>query len=143
MKKNITFANLLIAAIAFLAATVPCFAQSASTEGSAGATSVSTTSGSGVTLALNKVRPATAAARVRESAVSPTTAAAKNTPKLSPSAFKVSDEFTTGSKHFVGTVQLYESDTLESKRQFRLDEHTPTESSKVTFVPSRGPRMPN
>jgi hypothetical protein len=142
MKRNITFANLLITAIGFLAATVPCFAQSASTESKADATSVSTTRDSGMTLALNNVRATAPTAGVREAAVSPTTAAAKKTPKLSPSAFKVPDEF-TGSKHFFGAVQLYESDTLESKPQFRVDEHTPSERSSVTFVPSRGPRLPN
>jgi hypothetical protein len=143
MKKNITLTNLLLAAVAFLAATVPCFAQSASTESPADSTSVSSTRDSGVTLALNNVRATAPAFRFREAAVSPTTTVAKNTLKLTPSAFKVSDELTSGSERFFGTAQIYQSDTLDSKRQFRVDEDTPTEQSKVTFVPSRGPRMPN
>jgi len=143
MKKSITFANLSIAAIAFLAATVPCFAQSASTESSADLTIVSTTRDNSMTLALNKVGATAPAESVREATVSSTTSVAKNTQKLSPSAFKVSDELTTGSKHFFGAAQLYEADTLESKRQFRVDEHTTSERSSVTFVPSRGPRLPN
>jgi hypothetical protein len=56
--------------------------------------------------------------------------------------FKVSEEFSVKSKSFTRTQLNSEVVSPDSKEQFRVENDTPTESSKVTFVPSRGFRLP-
>jgi hypothetical protein len=65
----------------------------------------------------------------------------KSPVKLTPAMFKVSEESSVNSK-FVTRTQLRSEAVSDSKEQFRLDDDTPTQSSKVTFVPSRGFRLP-
>jgi len=54
----------------------------------------------------------------------------------------VSEQFNVNSKLFTRTQLSSEVVSPDSKEQFRLDDYTRTESSKVTFVPSLGFRLP-
>jgi hypothetical protein len=141
MKKNYTFSNLPMAAIVLLVASLPCLAQVTANE----STSV-LAADNGSTLAMNKtfraVPPSVSSvASIEDAAVTSKSVERVKSPKLTPAMFKVSEESSVNSK-FVTRTQLRSEVVSDSKEQFRLTDDTLTESSKVTFVPSRGFRLP-
>jgi len=141
MKKNYTFSNLPMAAIVLLVASLPCLAQVTANE----STSV-LAADNGSMLASNKtfrtVSPSVGSAPSTEATAvtSKSVERVKSPVKLTPAMFKVSEE--SMNSKFVTRTQLRSEVVSDSKEQFRLDDDTPTESSKVSFVPSRGFRLP-
>jgi hypothetical protein len=148
MTKNKTLSNLSIAAIALLAAAVPCVAQSQSNHTDSRTLSAVEARGTGLSLAFNKNPFAGGAAGLEASAVESKTtvkvASAKSSPRLTVATFNSASQFTTESKRFFSApLTAYEPVTFDSKPQFRVDDYTPSKPSRVSFVPSRGPWMPN
>jgi hypothetical protein len=146
MKKNYTFSNLPMAAIVLLVASLPCLAQVTANESS----SALAVAGNVPTVALNKVfHPVPAS--VEDTPVTLVTSkrveSRKSPLNLTPATFKVSNEsssqFNMDSKFFSNTQISTEAYKPDSKEQFRLDDDTQTRNSKVTFVPSRGFKLPN
>jgi len=138
MKKNYTFSNLPMAAIVLLVASLPCLAQVTANE----STNV-LAADNGSMLALNKTSRTVPPSVVSESAVASKSVERVKSPiKLTPAMFKVSEASSVNSKFFTRTQLNSEVASPDSKDQFRLDDDTRTESSKVTFVPSRGFRLP-
>ena len=139
MKKNYTFSNLPMAAIVLLVASLPCLAQVTANE----STRVLAVADNGSTLAMNKVFRAVPphAASTDDTAVTAKSVERAKSP-LSLATFKVSEQFNVNSKSFTRTQLTNEVVSPDSKEQFRLDDDTPTNSSKVAFVPSRGFRLP-
>ena len=142
MKKNYTFSNLPMAAIVLLVASLPCLAQVTANE----STSV-LAADNGSTLAMNKtfraVPPSVSSvASIEDAGVTSKSVERVKSPKLTLAMFKVSEESSVNSKFFTRTQLNSEFASPDSKEQFRLTDDTPTESSKVTFVPSRGFRLP-
>jgi hypothetical protein len=139
MKKNYTFSNLPIAAIVLLVASLPCIAQVTANESRSALAVVD----NGSTLAMNKVFRAVPppTASTDDTAVASKSAERAKSP-LSLATFKVSDKVNVNSKFFTRTQLNSEFVSPDSKEQFRLDDDTPTKSSAVTFVPSRGFRLP-
>jgi hypothetical protein len=130
-----------MAAIVLLVASLPCLAQVTANE----STSV-LAADNGSTLAMNKtfraVPPSVSSvASIEDAAVTSKSVERVKSPKLTPAMFKVSEESSVNSK-FVTRTQLRSEVVSDSKEQFRLTDDTLTESSKVTFVPSRGFRLP-
>lgn len=142
MKKSYTFSNLPMAAIVLLVASLPCLAQVTLNESSS-----ALAADNGSTLAMNKtfraVPPSVSSvASIEDAAVTSKSVESVKTPKLSPAMFKVSQDFSLKSKSFTRTQLNSEVVSPDSKEQFRVENDTPTESSKVTFVPSPGFRLP-
>jgi hypothetical protein len=139
MKKNYTFSNLPMAAIVLLVASLPCLAQVTANE----STSVLAVADNASTLAMNKVFRAVPppTASTDDTAVTSKSVERAKSP-LSLATFKVSEQFNVNSKPFTRTQLTNEVVSPDSKEQFRLDDDTPTNSSKVAFVPSRGFRLP-
>jgi len=139
MKKSYTFSNLPMAAIVLLVASLPCLAQATANE----STSALAVADNGSTLAMNKVFRAVPPPTVStdDTAVTSKSVERAKSP-LSLATFKVSEQFNVNSKLFTRTQLSNEVVSPDSKEQFRLDDYTRTESSKVTFVPSRGFRLP-
>jgi hypothetical protein len=143
MKKNYTFSNLPIAAIVLLVASLPCLAQVTANE----STSALAVADNGSTLAMNNVFRAvpptvSSVASIEDAAVTSKSVERVKSPKLTPAMFRVSEESSLNSKVFTRTQLSSEVSSPDSKEQFRVDADTPTASSKVTFVPSRGFRLP-
>ena len=144
MKKNYTFSNLPIAAIVLIISSLPCLAQVTANE----STSVLAVADNGPTLALNKTLRAVplstlSTPSIEDTAVTVKSVEHKSPLNLSAATFKVSDQFSVNSKSFTRTQLNSEVVAPDSKEQFRLDDDTPTQRSKVTFVPSRGFKLPN
>jgi hypothetical protein len=145
MKKNYTFSNLPIAAIVLLISSLPCLAQVTANE----STSVLAVADNGPTFALNKtmraVPPSTLSTpSIEDTAVTVKSVERKSPLNLSAATFKVSDQFSVNSKSLTRTQLNSEVVAPDSKEQFRLDDDTlTTQRSKVTFVPSRGFKLPN
>jgi hypothetical protein len=142
MKKSYTFSNLPMAAIVLLVASLPCLAQVTVNESSS-----ALAADSGSTLAMNKtfraVPPSVGSvASIEDAAVTSKSVERVKSPKLTPAMFRVSEESSLNSKVFTRTQLSSEVSSPDSKEQFRADDDTPTASSKVTFVPSRGFRLP-
>ena len=144
MKKSYTFSNLPMAAIVLLVASLPCLAQATASE----STSALAVADNGRTVASNKMFHAVAPSATSTTSTEDTAVTSKSVERvksplnLTPATFKVSNEFSMDSKFFSRTQISSEPYTPDSKEQFRLDDDTPTNSSKVTFVPSRGFRLP-
>ena len=142
MKKNYTFSNLPMAAIVLLVASLPCLAQVTAND----STSV-LAADNGSVLAMNKTFRAvpptvSSVASIEDAAVTSKSVERVKSPKLTPAMFKVSEQSSVNSKFFTRTQLNSEVVAPDSKEQFRVDDDTPTASSKVTFVPSRGFRLP-
>lgn len=142
MKKNYTFSNLPMAAIVLLVASLPCLAQVTANESS----SALAVAGNVPTVASNKVfHPVpTSVEDIPVTLVTSKRVESSKSPlNLTAATFKVSNEFSMDSKFFSKTQIATETYTPDSKEQFRLDDNTETKNSKVTFVPSRGFKLPN
>ena len=142
MKKSYTFSNLPMAAIVLLVASLPCLAQVTVNESSS-----ALAADSGSTLAMNKIFRAVppsvpSTTSTEDASVTSKSVERVKSPKLTPAMFKVSEEFSVNSKFFNRTQLQTDIARPDSKEQFRLDDATTTESSKVTFVPSPGFRLP-
>jgi len=142
MKKNYTFSNLPMAAIVLLVASLPCLAQATANESS----SALAVAGNVPTVASNKVfHPVPTS--VEDISVTSKSVERVKSLNLTPATFKVSNEFSSefsmDSKFFSKTQIATETYIPDSKEQFRLDDDTQTKNSKVTFVPSRGFKLPN
>ena len=139
MRKNNTLSNLPIAAILMLVASLPCLAQVTANE----STSTLAVADSGPTLSLNKTMRAVPLT-VEETPVTPKNVAdSKRVKSLSPALFKMPNQFSTDSKFVSGPQLANDLDAPDFKRQFSIDDDTPIQRSRVTFVPSRGFRLPN
>jgi len=135
VKKNYTFSNLPMAAIVLLVASLPCLAQATASESSSA-------------LAVAENIPTQASSRIFRAVPNTTediavTSKSVERVKLSAATFKVSSEFTADSTYFSKTRIANESYTTDSREQFRLDDDSSMKRSKVTFVPSRGFKLPN
>lgn len=139
MRKNYTLSNLPMAAVVLLVASLPCFAQVTANESS----SVLAIADNRPTIELNKNSRAVPSSSGETSVAPKNVERVKSPLSLSPNAFKVSDKFSIDSKFFSVSQMANGLDTSDSKRQFRVDDDTPVERSRVTFVPSRGQRLPN
>ena len=133
-----TFTKLSIAAVVLLAGAIPCFAQTQSIAYAADVKS------SRLELALDKESCATSP--VAGFVVEPKTVSdIKTSPTLTPAAFKTSDHFVKTKNNFSGEAQTIwtTATSFSSKRQFKSDEsNAQTSGNRVTFVPSRGPKVP-
>jgi len=143
MKKTYTFSNLPMAAIVLLVASLPCLAQVTANESS----SALAVAGNVPTVASNKVFHPVPASVEDTSVTSKSVERVKSPLNLTPATFKVSNEssseFSMDSKFFSNTQISTEAYKPDTKDQFRLDDDTQTRNSKVTFVPSRGFKLPN
>ena len=138
MKKSYTFSNLPMAAIVLLVASLPCLAQATASESS----SALAVAGNVPAVASNKVfHPVPTS--VEDTLVTSKSVERVKSPSLTAATFKVSNEFSMDSKFFSKTQISTDTYTPDSKEQFRLDDDTQTRNSKVTFVPSRGFKLPN
>ena len=139
MKRNYTFSNLPIAAIVLLVVSLPSFAQATAHD----STSVLTDADHGPTLALNKTSRAVFPSLEETPVTSKSVKRVKSLSNLSPAALKASEQV-SGNHMFFSRPQLsnelYQPD---AKKQFRSEDYTPTERPRFTFVPSRGPKLPN
>jgi hypothetical protein len=134
-----TFTKLSIAAVVLLAGAIPCFAQTQSIAYAADAKS------SGLELALNRESGATSPVAGFVVVEPKSVADTKTSPTLTPAAFKTSDRFVKAENNLSGEAQtIWSTDTSFSyKPQFRSDEsNAQTSRNRVTFVPSRGPKVP-
>ena len=139
MKKTYTFSNLPMAAIVLLVASLPCLAQVTANESSS-----ALAADNGSTLALNTTFRAVPPSVPSTASTEDTAVTSKSVERkmnLSLATFKVSDKFSVNSKVFSNTQLRSGVVKPDSKEQFRLDDDTST-TSKVTFVPSRGFRLP-
>jgi len=139
MKKNYTFSNLPMAAIVLLVASLPCLAQVTANE----STSALAVAGNAPTAASNKVFHPVPTSVEDIEVTSRNVERVKSPVSLTAATFKVSSEFNMDSKFFSRTQISTEAYTPASKEQYRLDDDIKTKSSKVTFVPSRGFKLPN
>ena len=141
-----TFTKLSIAAVVLLAGSIPCFAQTQSIAYAADAKS--TAVGSGLELALNRqssvTSPLTGFVVVEPKNVADTKHV--TSPALTAAAFKTSDHFVKAENNFSGDSQTIWSTktSINSKPQFRINDESNAQTSRnrVTFVPSRGPKVP-
>ena len=138
MKKNYTFSNLPMAAIVLLVASLPCLAQVTASDSS----SALAVAGNVPTVASNTVFHPVPTSVEDTAVTSKSVERVKSPLNLTPATFKVSNEFNMDSKFFSRTQISTEAYSPDSKEQFRLDDDTQTKSSKVTFVPSRGFKLP-
>ena len=152
MRKNKVLSNLSMAAIALVAAAVPCFAQIQTTEARGESAKISAAAESGSMLAFNRTSPGVSAGRVNASFVQPKgaleIAPVKTASTFSPADFKSSTkssgQFTRENRFSFGTqVQVYEAATFDPRPQFNVDNYVPRERPRVTFVPSRHPWLPS
>jgi hypothetical protein len=140
MRRNKTISSLSIAAIALLAAAVPCFAQSQSPGKGAETADVVAAPSSGLELALNRDS--------RVTAPRTDTAPVVSNPRtgLTPAAFKTTGTFSMVEQKFSFVKQpvQFETPSIDLRTQFRTDDETNVErtSNRITFVPSRGPKFP-
>ena len=146
MRRNKTISSLSIAAIALLAAAVPCFAQSQSTGKNAETASVVAESGSGLELALNRDSRVTAPSTDSAPVETKNRPDASNSRSLTPAAFKTAGTFSMVEQKFSFVKQpaQFEAPSIDLRTQFRTDDETNVErsSNRITFVPSRGPKFP-
>ncbi len=151
MTTHKTISTLSIAAIAFLAAATPSLAQvqseqsSKDLQGSLAAPAVEQT------LASNRDLAGATASRVATTEVKRTSvnnAAPTTSPiKLSASAFQVPNHFTSAESRRFVSQQVNFSDAgpkdPTAKKQFRADDDESVSRTKgITFVPSRGQKLP-
>lgn len=151
MRKNKTLSSLSLAAVAVVAAAVPCFAQDHSSESRAAENSLVAASGAGFEMAFNRESRATAPRNglgsVEPKNIVDTAPVVTSPATLSKAAFKGTDRSALIENKFSFNSQLswYEAPSFNSKSQFRVDdESVPERSTKlITFVPSRGQKLPN
>jgi hypothetical protein len=149
MTKNKTLSNLSMAVVALMAATVSCFAQNQSSETRSETPSSVVAQNNSLSLAFDRNPFAGAASRFdsradeRNSVVEPKTTRSKL--NLSAATFEVSTQVTNENKAFLGSQLNVMTDVVkfDSKQQFRADDYAPHKTPKISFVPSRGPRMPD
>ena len=151
MRKNKVLSNLSMAAIALVAAAFPCFAQIQSNEVRGESAKISAAADTGL-MAFNRNSPAVSAGRVNASFVQPKGALeigpVKTASTFSPADFKSSTkssgQFTKENPlSFSTQMQVYVAATFDSRPQFNVDNYVPKDRPRVTFVPSRGPWVPN
>jgi len=138
MKKNYTFSNLPMAAIVLLVASLPCLAQVTANESSSALAVAGNVPTVASTKTFHPVPTSTEDIAVTSKSVERT----KSRLNLTADTFKVSNEFSMDSKFFSRTQISTETYTPNSKEQFRLDDDTQSKNRKVTFVPSRGFKLP-
>jgi hypothetical protein len=140
MKKNHTFSNLPMAAIVLLIASLPCLAQATTTDSTSALAVAENTSTLTLNNTLRTVRPSTPS--IEDTAITSKSVERKSSLNLTAATFKVSEQLSMDSKFVTRTQLNTEVAAPDSKEQFRLDNDTTT-NSKVTFVPSRGYKLPN
>lgn len=144
MRRNKIFSTLSVAAVALLAAAVPCFAQDQSSGSKFAAP------GSGFELVFMRQ------ARAIEASsgfgfVEPKDAAQfvhmNKSSTLRLAFINATRQFTFMKNQLSFDPQTirFEAPSLDSKKQFRTDDEIGAERAKrrVTFVPSRGPKVPS
>src|SRR5262249_35589187 len=145
MSRTKTLSSLSIAAIALLAAATTSFAQN---QSATKANRSLAAPGSGVELASNHgSRTVFHFAGFAEPKTIADTAKKPSPPTLSPALFKSTEQFSIVKPglSFDSNPSVYEVvPSLSSKQQFRSDDESSKEKSKssVTFVPSRGQKIP-
>ena len=151
MTTHKTISTLSIAAIALLAAAAPSLAQVQSEQPSKDTQSSLAAPVVELTLASNRELAATTASRVATTEVKRTTvnnsAPTAVSFKLPASAFKVTNHFTSAeSQRFVNQqVNFNDAGPKDptAKKQFRADDdESGSRTKSVTFVPSRGQKLP-
>ena len=152
MTRHKTILNLLIAAIALLAAAAPSLAQAQSEQSSREAQGLVAAPAIEETLASNLDFTPAIKSRVATTEVERTSvnnAARTASPfMLSASAFKAPNHFTAAESGRFVNQQLNFSDAgpkdPAAKKQFRADddESDSGRTKRVAFVPSRGPKLP-
>ena len=148
MTSNQKLSSLVIAAAALLAASVPCFAQAQSADSRDESTPAAVT-GVERTVALTRER-ATAESLPTYEGITPKSnnvvSARSSQPSLSMAMFKQSaSQFSAGeSQRFIAPQTTIYDRVDNSKRQFRVDDYDgPAPRPRVSFIPSRGPKLPD
>ncbi|MCM3905882.1 MAG: hypothetical protein ND866_29685 [Pyrinomonadaceae bacterium] len=144
--------NTSIAAIALFAASVPCFAQTQSTEfrvkeSNAVAMASPQLTAPFKTPQLTADEPRFGLLNVKPKSVA-AVAPGENSPSLSTAAFMVrmGQVSTLESQYFFGQqTPIYEMGLGNSKKQFRADDDNGgvDQKKRVTFVPSLGQKLPD
>jgi hypothetical protein len=152
MTSNTKLSSISIAAIALLAASAPCFAQTKSAEIREDASNV--VAMAGPELAMTSSSPKLTTAELRHGLLnagpkSANEVAPSAKPRsLSPAAFKMSTgQFSAveNQRVFGQKTTIYEMDLGNSKKQFRADDDSygvDYQNKRVSFVPSLGQRLP-
>jgi hypothetical protein len=143
MTTHKTISSLAIAVIAVLAAAAPSFAQSNSTDFVA-ANRVVAAPGSGLNLTSDRhlVAPV---AKTGAPAVE-STHVAESSRGLSVESFMAPVQFSVvkDQPSFAPEYKLYATPTYNSKPQFSSDDDTQSRTgNRITFVPSRGQKLPS
>jgi hypothetical protein len=135
MASNKKLSSLTIAAAAFFAAAIPCFAQAQANESRNDAATLAAINVAEPILVLNRENPAPKEVSA--------TVTSDHQPRLSPAMFKQQpDQFSASRTFMKSTTNLYEPRVQTSKSQFRVgDELAP--APRVAFVPSRGQKLPD
>jgi hypothetical protein len=146
MTTHKTISSLSIAAIALMAAAVPAMAQgqtepSGKSVSADGVTTVQT-------IATNLESSTVRKSRSITPKVEPAANAVRTSKPLvfSASAFKGQNQFTStaNTTNFANQVNFKDAGPFDpgAKKQFRADESEITRTKEVTFVPSRGQKLP-
>jgi len=148
MTRHKTISSLSIAAIALLAAAVPSFAQAQLDQSSRDMQGSVDTQAIEQTIASNTELIAAAKLRVTTANRSPVNNVTRTTsPMLSASAFKLHNNFVSGTSQFVSPKPTFNYDSPSvpgSKKQFRAGDDDSSSGRKlVTFVPSLGQKLPD
>lgn len=151
MTRHKTISSLSIAAIALLAAAVPSFAQAQLDQSSRDMQRSVDTQAIEQTIASNTELIAAAKLRVTTPATSEVVKNVTRTtsPRLSASTFKLQNNFTSGaSSQFVSskpTFNYASPSDPSARKQFRSDDYDSSSTGRklVTFVPSRGQKLPD
>jgi len=132
MTRHKTVSSLSVAATAILFAAIPCFAQ-AQHDASGTATAIDITQ---PTLAMNRdLAPKRIASSTR-------TSSKATQPKLSEAMF--TNSVSAGQPLIISPEVSFEPRADISKKQFSADDYSgPAPRPRVTFVPSRGQKLPN
>ena len=134
-----TTSRLAIAAIILIAAAIPSFAQTKSADVSA--RTVHAAPGSGLELAFHRTPVSTADFRTIE----PTDSVKRAPVTLTAAMFTSAPFDYVGQKTFTPQFTIYDTNQIDSKVQFSTDSDGAMTPSKhrVTFVPSKGQKIPN
>ncbi len=154
MTRHKTISKLSIAAFALLAAAVPSFAQAQLDQSSRDMQVSVETQAIEQTIASNAELIAAAKGGVTTPSTSEVDrSSVKNvtrpaSPKLSAGAFKLQNNFTSVSSQFVSPKLTFNYDSPSApsaRKQYRSDDYDSTSTGRklVTFVPSRGQKLPD
>jgi hypothetical protein len=151
MTTNTKLSTLSIAAIALLAASAPCFAQTKSADISEESSNVVAMVGSELAVISSNSKFTTAELLPGLLNAEPKSASnvkpSEKPRSLSPDAFRVQmGQFSAveNQNSFGQRTTIYEMGLGNFKKQFRADDDSNgTQKKRVSFVPSLGPKMPD